>query len=62
MAAQNMLKYSDQTISAVSSYFCFDSQSHFGSVFKNITGITPSEYRTRNKVEYFGQKKDSGTE
>lgn len=50
-AAQNMLKYSDQSLSVIASYLCFDSQSHFGSVFKKITGDTPSAYRLRNKAD-----------
>lgn len=57
-AAQNMLKYSDQSISVIASYLCFDSQSHFGSVFKKITGLTPSAYRTEKKNQSFFQNQD----
>lgn len=56
-AAQNMLKYSDKSISDIASYLCFDSQSHFGSVFKKITGTTPSAYRTENKITDFSDGK-----
>ena len=52
-AAQNMLKYSDYPVPMIAAYFCFDSQSHFGSVFKKITGTTPTAYRKQNYVEDF---------
>lgn len=43
--AANLLKYSDYPISVISEYFCFASQSHFGSSFKRVYGMTPKEYR-----------------
>ena len=52
-AAQNMLKYSDQPIPVIANYLCFETQSHFGSVFKKITGTTPALYRLQNKAEGF---------
>ena len=51
--AQNMLKYSDQSIPVIANYLCFETQSHFGKVFKAITGTTPALYRSQNKVEGF---------
>lgn len=48
-ASQNMLKYSDYTISQISYYFCFCTQSHFTEIFKKYTGETPSSYRKKNK-------------
>ena len=47
--AANMLKYSDYSISLIAEYFCFSTQSHFGRVFKEYSGMTPLEYRNRYK-------------
>ena len=49
-AAAHMLKYSDKTISAIAANFCFPTQSYFGTLFKDIKGITPLKYRTANQV------------
>lgn len=43
--AANLLRYSDYPLSLISEYFCFASQSHFGSSFKRFYGMTPKEYR-----------------
>lgn len=43
--AANLLRYSDYPIAVISEYFCFASQSHFGSSFKKQFGMTPREYR-----------------
>lgn len=52
-AAKNMLKYSDYPLSQIASYFCFDSQSHFGATFRKFEGMSPSEYRRQNKPAAF---------
>lgn len=49
-AAANMLKYSDFSISEIADYFCFASQSKFGSQFKKEYGVTPLKYRQENQV------------
>ena len=46
--AANLLKYSDYSISIISEYFCFSSQSHFGKQFKEIYGVSPKKYRSLN--------------
>lgn len=46
--AKRLLRYSDKSISAVSSYLGFSSQSYFSHVFRKYTGTTPNEYRDRH--------------
>lgn len=48
-AAANMLKYSDFEIMRIASYFQFQSQSHFGVVFKKYIGMSPAAYRKKYK-------------
>ena len=43
--ARSLLHYSDRTISEISEYLCFSSQSYFQNVFKKQYGMTPKEYR-----------------
>ncbi|MGN1234915.1 MAG: helix-turn-helix domain-containing protein [Christensenellaceae bacterium] len=43
--AKRLLRYSDKSVLAISSYLGFCSQSHFSRVFKKNTGKTPNEYR-----------------
>lgn len=49
-AAKNMLKFSNEALPNIASYLCFNSQSHFGKVFKQHTGVTPQKYRDREKL------------
>jgi len=49
-AAANMLKFSDEKISAIATYLTFANQSHFGKVFKDIMGTTPKQYRSSNQT------------
>ncbi|HEM3651637.1 helix-turn-helix domain-containing protein [Streptococcus suis] len=43
--AKFLLVYTNQSISEISEYLIFNSQSYFTSVFKKETGKTPFEYR-----------------
>ncbi|MFA6619184.1 MAG: helix-turn-helix domain-containing protein [Candidatus Neomarinimicrobiota bacterium] len=45
--AKALLMESDYNISEIASIVGDESQSKFGSVFRNITGCTPSEYRKK---------------
>lgn len=47
-AAANMLAFEDFSILEISDYFSFSSASHFCSVFKKVTGLSPSAYRRAN--------------
>ena len=46
-AAEAMLRYSDYCCSDIGNYLAFCSQSHFISVFRKATGLTPRQYRAR---------------
>ena len=45
--AKRLLRYSDKSLTAISNYLGFSSQSHFSRVFKRYTNHTPGEYRQR---------------
>lgn len=47
--AKRLLRYSNKSFLAVSTYLGFSSQSHFTKVFKEKTDTTPSEYRLMHK-------------
>ena len=46
--AKRLLRYSDKSLSLISDYLGFSSQSHFTKVFKKHTENTPREYRNLN--------------
>jgi len=45
--AKYLLTYSNKSISEISFYLCFSSQSYFQNVFKKKIGLTPNEYRLK---------------
>lgn len=45
--AQEFLTSTDKTPIEISTYLGFSSQSHFQKVFKDVTGMTPKEYREK---------------
>lgn len=46
--AEELLCQTTKSLVFISNYLGFSSQSHFCKVFKEITGITPKEYRKKN--------------
>lgn len=45
--AKRILQFTDKSLCEIAALFSFSSQSHFQTVFKNITGETPLSYRER---------------
>ena len=48
--AESLLRFTDKSISEISHYLCFSSQSHFQNVFREETNMTPNEYRRRSTL------------
>lgn len=44
-AAKSMLIYTSNTLQEIAFVLNFSSQSHFSTVFRKFTGLTPKEYR-----------------
>lgn len=53
--AQNMLKYSDYSPVDIGNYLAFTSHSHFISVFRKYTGMTPKEFRKKYFRDNWGE-------
>lgn len=45
--AKQLLDYTQESLSAISQYLQFSTQSYFVKVFKKVTGMTPGAYRNR---------------
>lgn len=52
-AAANILQYSNESVGGIAEYLSFPSQSYFGEKFKKKYGMTPTEFRKRNKIRDF---------
>ena len=59
--AQNMLKYSDYPPADIGNYLAFTSHSHFISVFRKYTGMTPNEFRKKYYRDNWGDIKQNST-
>ena len=49
--AKQLLAYSDRSLSEISNFFFFSSQSYFQNLFKKQFGVTPLEYRKKHHKE-----------
>lgn len=48
--AKSMLIFSDYSLSEISSYLCFSSQSYFQNLFRKQYGMTPAAYRKKGRT------------
>ena len=48
--AKSLLIYTDKSISEISEYLCFSTQSYFQNVFRSKFGTTPKKFRIHNRV------------
>lgn len=53
--SKHLLAYTDKSISQISTYLCFSSQSHFQRAFKEQYGLTPYDYR-KSCISTYGYK------
>lgn len=45
--SKELLQYTHKSLSEISTYLCFSTQSYFQNVFKKLVGMTPLEYRNK---------------
>ena len=57
--AENLLKYSEASLTEISEYLCFSSQSHFGKVFKVHKNMPPKQYRDYYKSPEFVSREEN---
>lgn len=56
-----LLTYTEKSLTEISNYLYFCSQSYFQNVFKRFMGMTPGEYRNTRKSPPFMQKEPNTT-
>ncbi len=49
--ARSLLTFTDKTISEISEYLCFSTQSYFQNVFKSKYGMTPKQFRRTKSLK-----------
>lgn len=49
--AKSLLQHTDKSLSEISLFLCFSSQSHFQNVFKKESGMTPNTFRKSMKFK-----------
>ena len=47
--AKRLLRYTDRSAAAIGDYLAFSSPAHFSRVFKKYVGLTPNEYRDKQR-------------
>lgn len=47
--AKHLLTYTDKSLALISNYLGYSSQSHFSRVFKNVTALSPIEFREKTR-------------
>lgn len=47
--AKELLHYTDKSLSAISAYLGFSSQSHFCRIFNRVAGLSPLKYREKHR-------------
>ena len=48
-----LLSYTDKSLTEISNYLYFSSQSYFQNVFKKVMGVTPGNYRNKKHTPAF---------
>ena len=63
-AAKKLLLHSDFTCTEIAEYFSFSSSAHFSTAFRELTGMTPTEYREKrfHQVPISSTRKNVSTE
>nr|WP_276511945.1 helix-turn-helix transcriptional regulator [Devosia subaequoris] len=54
--AYELLRNSDKSVKAIAGYLGYYSAFHFSAQFKKATGLAPSEWRHRNRLEVRGDR------